>query len=274
MAERRIGIALGILGVKYVSLFASDTAAGSEDVRSFLEEDLGINCFVLVVGDRAVLQGLRTMFAPIIDGDTIPRLLRALPTLRSVPGVAALVDINTEPALFRRIFSDDMRALLNMAVQPSVNEFESVTDPFLRSFLKEIFLRPEMLDPSWLNSFRVLSARMGRGHQFAGQSAYLSLDPPDGARKLTERLTELGREHGIKGDFGYLVPIDNGTRAVMEYDFYYDQTNAEANKTMVTLLAKSKTALKELAAEGTIIWTGADLEGHGLARYQSYLFGR
>lgn len=272
IAHRRIGTALGILGTKYVSLFAGHTSAGSREIQTFLQDELGLEAFVLVIGARDALIGLERTVSPIIDSETIPKLLRALPRLRSDPAVSALVDLDSGPELYRRIFSEEMRPLLNMALHPSPEEFDSVPDEFQREFLRSVFARPEMTDPAWLNSFRILPARMGRSHQFVAQIGWLSMTPKK-IREFVSQLQVVARRHGVGGDFGYLVPIDHGTRAVSEFDFYYDPTSEPECARMVDVLADARKILSGLIERQTLVCTGADIGGKGLSRYQSYLYG-
>lgn len=144
----------------------------------------------------------------------------------------------------------------------------------MREYFKELYRRPEMYDPLWLNSFRILPVRMGRGQQFVSQIVWLPLEPATLVTEFSDRLSEVGKTFGIEGSFGYFVPIDYGTRAVAEFDFYYDQTNTQQCLAVTEALSECKHVLEELVDNGTIVCTGSDLIGQGMARYQSYLFGR
>jgi hypothetical protein len=42
---------------------------------------------------------------------------------------------------------------------------------------------------------------------------------------LNSELKRIGDAFHIKGEFGFLTPLDSGKRAVYEYDFYMDHTD-------------------------------------------------
>ena len=84
-----------------------------------------------------------------------------------------------------------------------------------------------MTDMVWLNMFRIVSARMSRRkHMFA----FLVYVPLDGGTRSTKSISGFARiaeAHGIDHDYGFLTPMDLGKRAILEYDYYLDHTDAE-----------------------------------------------
>lgn len=90
LAEKRIGVALGVIGTTYVSYFAGHTYASSKDIRALLEEGLGINCFLLIIGDQSILHSVRKIAGPVIDTKLTSKLLRALPNLHPTRDSACL----------------------------------------------------------------------------------------------------------------------------------------------------------------------------------------
>lgn len=274
LAEKRIGVAMGVLGSTYMSYFAGHTHASSEDIRLLLEKDLGINNFLLIIGDRSVLQAVREIAGPVIDANLISKLLRTLPVLRSGKGFGLLTDYGSGPAFYKEIFSEEMRPMLEMALESIDRDSNSLVKPSMNEFFKTLYRRREMFDPVWLNSFRILPARMGRGHQFASQVVYLPLEPGTLVADFSDRLSDVGKKYGIEGSFGYFVPLHQGIRAVAEFDYYYDQTNKQQCSAVTEVLSECKRIIKESVDKGAIVCAGSDLAGQGMTRSQSYLFVR
>jgi hypothetical protein len=89
-----------------------------------------------------------------------------------------------------------------------------------------------MTDLVWLSSFRILSSRMGRAQHVFAVIVYAPLDPPEVIGRLAADFAAIGARHGIRGDYGFVTPLDLGKRAVFEYDYYFDHTDPAAAETM------------------------------------------
>lgn len=64
---RRIGLAIGTLGVEYISAFIAPTRQLAADARDIFENRLGIAYMVLVIGDTYALQSIAEMGYPVIN---------------------------------------------------------------------------------------------------------------------------------------------------------------------------------------------------------------
>jgi hypothetical protein len=273
LAQRRVGVALGVMGTAYLAMFAGNSAAASAKVKRLLEEDLGVRCFLLVVGHGSVLASVKDVAAPVIGHATIAKLLRALPHLDSNPGLSAMMDAETGEELYKKVFSESMLPLLTLTLDAGPAGFEDVP-PDLRDFYRKLQRRDELSDPVWLNTFRILPARMGRGHQFVSQIGWVPLSPATAIRDFNDALAKVAERLALEGAFGYFVPIDHGTRAVVEFDFYFDGADSEARERVRIALADCALVIDELTRSQTVARRGSELVGQGMARYQSYLFER
>ena len=83
-----------------------------------------------------------------------------------------------------------------------------------------------MTDLVWLNMFRILSSRMGREKQFSVNIVYLPLEP-ELIREMSEGFKRIAERHGLEERSGFITPIDDGKRCILEYDYFFDQTDPE-----------------------------------------------
>jgi hypothetical protein len=242
-------------------------------IRETLERKLGIGACVVVLGDRAALRGIASFASPVLDRAFTCMLLRALPALYRDRGFQMLTEFEGGNGLFRELFTDEMRPMLELALRSSGAERSDV-DEDLRPFFEEFYARPDSSDPVWLNDFRILPARMGRGHQFVSRILYFSLDNPEPVLSACDRLATIGDQQGLRHGFGYLLPFSGGTRAVMEYDYYFDRTNTAEVQRMKAAMRESSAFIRTLDGTLGFVCSGETVLMQGLCRPESYLYGR
>jgi hypothetical protein len=224
-AVRRIGLAVGILGTEYISAFLSPTKKSAAEIKEVFRNRLGIEYLVLVIGDRYALQSVSAMGHPVFD----QRLFRAIFLgLLSLPSASWLDLLASFPAdePFSYLKIQGFAEIAETALSPSPAQLVMDTDPELRPFYERIYARPEMTDLVWLSMFRILSSRMGRDKQFSVNIIYLPLETVLIGEICAEFKGIAGR-HGLKNDLGFITPIDDGKRAILEYDYFFDQNDPD-----------------------------------------------
>ncbi len=226
--QRRIGLALGVVGAEYAAAFIAPTAASAQRLRNLFTRVLGIEGFVLVVGDRFALEAARTLAqGRVIDADFFRRLWLGLPSLIDNRLVGALEGYQGDRPAYEFLTQPEFRPIVESALKASPEALASLVDPDLREFFAEVYRRPEMTDLVWLNMFRILSTRMGREKHFVANIVYLPLDKKELLISVRDRFKEAADRHGIKNHYGFVVPLDFGKRALLEYDYYLDQTDPD-----------------------------------------------
>jgi hypothetical protein len=271
IARRRIGIGLGVVGPLYLSMFASTTAAAVPRVREVLERKLGIGALVLAIGDRASLGSISSFAGPVLDRTITSLLLRALPALDRERGLQMITEYEGGSGFYKELFSPEMRPILEMALRSCSTGNDDEIDEDMRQFFADFYARPESSDPVWLNSFRILPARMGRGHQFVSRILYFALEDAEPILNACRRLAEIGDRHDLRHGFGYLLPLDEGTRAVVEYDYYYDRTDARQLESMRKAMAESAGMIRGLVSSPGFVCSGESVLMQGLCRSETYL---
>ena len=222
MSQRRIGLAIGVLGGHYLSTFMSPSAALADTVRFSLTEAIGLNYMVFMIGDRFAREAVSAMQEVVIDQELFRMFMLGLPRLADDEWLDLVSGMDGDRPPYEILLQREMRPVLDAVLQPSPETAARQVDEDLREFYTKLYARPEMTDMVWLNMFRILSARMSRRkHMFA----FLVYVPMDRVDVIGQICTELGRiadDHGIDNDYGFLTPLDMGKRGILEYDYYID----------------------------------------------------
>lgn len=272
IGRRRIGFAAGLMGAEYVSVFPSSTFEVSRKFKSVLKERLGIEYMVMVLGDRYTLGVLRDMTDVVLDQKMIHTLLMGIPSLCHSRGVDLISELSDEKPLYKAIFKDEMRPLTEMALFSSPDSIAETVEADMKDFFKTLYQHAHMMDIVHLNMFRILSPRMGRGHSFAPKILYCPLDDLGLIGEICRGLRMIGDKHNLYNDFGYLVPLHNGKRAVMEYDYYFDSTNEEEKERVRNALAEAADTINTFSPEKAGLIGGEKLILQGLSRPETYLY--
>lgn len=270
IAARRIGLAIGVLGGEYLSVFLSPTQKLAKDVKDTFRNKLKIEYIVLVIGDKYTLQSIKEMGFNYFDKNLIRILNLGLPSLTSAKWID-LVNELTGDEPFSYLGLKHFPDLAEAALAPSSAQLVADVDPELRNFYERLYSRPQMTDPIWLNMFRIISARMGREKHVLAIIIYLPIDN----KLITDINTEFRRiadSHELKNDYGFITPLDDGKRCVFEYDYYIDQTDREDKKRAQQALMEAGMMIEKYSAEtGTVTWIRY-IFGQGFSRKESFLF--
>ncbi len=269
-AIRRIGLAIGVLGGGYISSFLAPTKQLAAEVRHVFEKTLGIAYLVLVIGDRYAIQSVLAMGGPVFDERLFKALCLGLPSLRSAEWPALLGGLSAqEPFSYLRI--KGFAEIAEAALAPSPATLAEAVDPDLRPFFEEIYGRPEMTDLVWLNMFRILSSRMGRDKQFAVNIIYLPLEA-DLICEISEGFRRIADRHGLANDLGFVTPLDGGKRCILEYDYFFDQTDPEEISRARRAAMDAGALIMEYSAKlGTIRWIRY-VVNQGFSRMENLLY--
>ena len=258
------------MGGEYSSAFLAPTRRLAAEAKNVLRNELGIAYFVLVIGDRYAVQSVQAMGYPFFDQKLFRALCLGLPSLRTVPWKDFLGELSArEPFAYLRLkgFSD----IAETALRPSPAAVAKAMDPDLAPFFERVYARPEMTDLVWLNTFRILSSRMGREKQFAVNIIYLPLDPAL-IDEICRGFKDIADRHGLDSDLGFISPIDGGKRCLLEYDYYFDQTDAEEiARTRQAVMEAGGLVMAYAAKTGTIRWI-RHIVNQGFARKENILY--
>jgi hypothetical protein len=269
-AVRRIGLAIGVLGVEYVSSFMAPTQELADEIKGILRETLGMACLVLVLGDQYALQSVRQMGHALIDQRLFRALSLGLPRLGNAGWLEILAQLSQDEP-FSYLRTEGFAELAETALAPSPAGLADAVAPDLRQFHQELYARPELTDLVWLNMFRITSSRVGREKHFFPILIYLPLECGL-INELCHEFREIARRHGIKNEIGFVTPIDSGKRCIFEFDYYVDQCDPEEISRVRLAVAEAGALIEEYSARiGTIRWLRYVLH-QGFCRKENLLY--
>jgi hypothetical protein len=271
-ARRRIGLALAVLGSEYVATFLAPTQEQAKKARSSFTERLGIRYLVLVIGDRHALGAVRAMGHPVIEQRLFRALALGLPGLQDAPWLDLLREFSdAEPFSYLRLprFFD----LAQAALAPSAQKLAAAVDEDLRPAFEELYARSEMTDLVWLNTFRIVSSRMGREKHFVALIVYAPIDRAL-LSELQEGFQRIADAQGLKNAFGFLTPIDDGKRCILEYDYFFQPDDPTEVGGMQQALQESAGFIGEISARtGTVRWMRF-VHNQGFSRPENLLYAQ
>lgn len=270
-ATKRIGLAIGILGGGYVSSFLAPTRKLAAEVRDVFEGKMGVAYLALVIGDRYAIQNVRAMGHPVLDQRFFKALTLGLPSFATADWPGILGGLRTsEPFAYLRL--QGFAEIAEAALAPSAANLAQAVDPELRLFFEEVYRRPEMTDLVWLSMFRILSSRMGRDRQFAVNIIYLPLEP-ELIAEINAGFKRVADRHGLPNDLGFITPLDSGKRCILEYDYFFDQTDPdEVSRARQAVMDAGALIMESAAKTGTIRWI-RHVVNQGFSRMESLLYG-
>lgn len=272
LGQRRIGLALAVLGAHYIATFLSPDETLAGKLKAALPGALGIEAVVFVVADRYGRDAIRKMVPTVIDSSLLRLLMLGLPKLVEPRWLDLVREYEGRARPFELLCRPDMRPVVEAVLQPSPETIAGAVPEALRPFYRELYARPEMTDMVWLNMHRIVSARMSRRkHMFA----FLVYVPPDRLDVIHEILGGFARvaeAHGIDHDFGFLTPMDFAKRAILEYDYYLDHTDPAEREKIGRAMPELDPWLDDLAARVPGVLSLKYVFSQGCSRKDNFLY--
>jgi hypothetical protein len=272
LSRRRIALALAVLGGHYISTFLSPSRELSDRIKDVLPETLGIRYLVFAVADYYGREAIRKMAGAVIDGKLFRAIMLGLPHLVD----EEIVDISRayqgNAPLYETLFKPEMLPVVEAILRPSPETIAGSVDEDLRDFYAGLYARPEMTDMVWLNTFRIVSARMSRRKHMFAFLVYVPLDKVEVISRIIAEFARIAAAHGIEHDYGFLTPMDFGKRAILEYDYYLDHTDAAEKKKIAEALVEIGPWLDDLAAKTKGVTFLKYVFSQGCSRKENFLY--
>jgi hypothetical protein len=275
LAQRRIGIALAVIGGHYLSTFISPSTELAAGVRMTLQDMMGIRYAVAVVCDSYAARAIREMTGnTVIDNRLFKMLMLGLPALEGGEWVELLRDLESDRSrpLYELLCKDEILPVLEAVLRPTPAAAASVVDEDLRTFYEDLYSRPEMTDARWLTMFRIVSSRMSRHRHMFAFLIYVPLDRPAVIRGIIDEFARFAGEQGISHDYGFLTPVDFGKRAVLEYDYYIDHTDPEEKQKIARAMLRVEPWLDRLSSETRGVKSLKYIFAQGCCRKETFLY--
>ena len=101
---------------------------------------------------------------------------------------------------------------------------------------------------------------------------YVPLDRIELINDINAMFKKVGDRYGIDNAYGFLTPMDFGKRAVLEYDYYIDQTDKSDAEKIEKAMAELGPMLEKLTSVTKGIKTMQYILSQGCARKEHFLY--
>jgi hypothetical protein len=247
LAQRNIGLSLAVLSSKYYSDFLCPTEAIARNFEYVMRTHLKIHYIVDVIGDTCDRRYIEEHASVIIDESMIKALFLSTPTLASLKDNPLFKAIQEEDDPVHAVFAGPLKPHLLKALHPSPEQLAATYPADLRDFFAGLYSRPEISDPVWLHTHRILPSRMLRQHMFMIRGGFLKADK-DLILKSHAVLAAVGEKYGLDHALGFISFYDEGRIAALEYDYYYDHTDPKVYERLNNAIVDS--LFGELSLDG------------------------
>jgi hypothetical protein len=157
-------------------------------------------------------------------------------------------------------------------LQPSPETVAAAVEEDMAGFYQSLYSQPAYTDVAWLNTCRIVSARMARHKHVFAFLVYVPLERVELIAQLNDEFERFGVAHGIDHDYGFLTPMDLGKMAVFEYDYYIDHTDPLEKEKAGALAAEVVPWLDELASSTIGVTWIKTFFSQGCARKEHVLY--
>lgn len=271
LGRRRIGAGIGVLGTEYLSTFIAPTEELAKKIRGVFGEDLGLGGLVVVMGDRYHLQAARQLAPAVLEQEVMAALILGLPSLGEDGFLDVLAGMEGDRLPYETLADPAMLPLIEAALEPSPEKIAAQVPKDLRESYQNLYRRPELTDMLWLNEFRIVSSRMGREGHVVAFILYVPLDDVGLIQSIHRAFLEISERCGVRGDFGFLTPLDEGSMAVLEWDMYLDHTDAQQAAAMRRAMEEAAKMICSFEAEDSRVLWIRWLFNQGFSRKESFL---
>jgi len=187
------------------------------------------------------------MGVAVMDEDLVRTVILGLPRLLDDGWLDLIGGYSGEKLPYELLCQPELRPLVEAVLQPSPETLAGAVEADLRSFYRALYRRPRYTDIAWLNTCRIVSARMARHKHVFAFLVYVPLERTELIAGLNAEFARVGEALGVSHDYGFLTPMDLGKRAVLEYDYYIDHTDPIEKDKAAAIVAEVVPWLDELA---------------------------
>ncbi len=124
----------------------------------------------------------------------------------------------------------------------------------------------------WLNSFRIVSSRMGREKHVLAFLAYVPLDQMALIKRIISEWEKVADSNGLEHHFGFLTPMDFGKRGILEYDYYLDHTDESDRERARKAMAALDPFFDELVRKNEGVMVMKYVFSQGCSRKENFLY--
>ncbi len=227
---------------------------------------------MVVLGNKHHLDAARDMADVVFEQELMRALILGVPALGEEGLIQIIRGMEGESKPYELLANPEMLPIIEAALDPSPEKISETVDPDLKAFYEKLYNRSELTDMLWLNTFRIVSSRMGRDGHLIVTVLYVPLDNIPQIEEIHEGFKELTLSSGVRGEFGFLTPIDHGAMGIFEWDMYLDHADSEEVRKMQKALERAVAMIEGFSKQDPrVLWIG-DVLNKGFSRKEAYLY--
>lgn len=249
LATRKIGLSLTLFSSKYLAEFICPTNEIAEDVDFIMKNHLKLHYVVDVIVDTYSKKIVEELADLVIDESMMKTLILGSPKLASLKDSQLLKTLSQEENPLKAIIAGPMKKILEEGLDPSPKQMAKAFDRDLQPFFEKLYAKPEMTDVVWLHDYRILPSRLMRQKMFLLRGGYLVADKQK-ILDLSNMLDETATKYHLQHALGFIVFINHGRFAFLEYDYYFDHLDPDARNRLNQSVGE--TLQRELRMKGLL----------------------
>jgi hypothetical protein len=234
--------------------------------------ELGIEYLVVVLGNKYHLQAAREMASTVLEQDVMQALMLGIPAFAEDGILQILQGAEGERKPYELLAKPEMLPLIETILDPSPERIADAVDSDLKVFYEKLYSRNELSNMLWLNTFRIVSSRMGRDGHLIVSIVYVPLDNLPQIEAIHKAFKALTADCGVRGEFGFLTPVDQGAMGIFEWDMYLDHADPVEVAKMQKAMAKVGPMLAEFSQKDSRVLWIMDVLNKGFSRKEAYLY--
>ena len=270
--KRHIGLGIGVLGGEYLSTFISPTSELAQTLRNVFSKELGIEYLVVVLGNKHHLDAARDMAPVVFEQELMKTLMLGLLGLGDEGVIQILRGMEGEEKPYELLAKPEMLPLIETALDASPERLAEAVDQDMKAIYQKLYNRTELTDMLWLNTFRIVSSRMGRDGHLIVSIVYVPLDNIPQVEAIHHAFKDLTQTYGVRGEFGFLTPVDQGAMGIFEWDMYLDHADPVEVEKMQKAMEKVGPMLEEFSRKDPRVLWIMDVLNKGFSRKEGYLY--
>ncbi len=270
--RRGIGLGIGVLGGEYLSTFTAPTAELARSMRGVFRNDMGIEYLVVILGNRHHLEAARELAPCVFDQELMTAFILGMTALAEGEIHEILRGLEGRKRPYEILSEPGMEVLVQAALDPSVKNLVSAVDGDMKDFYTHMYTKHDLTDMLYLNTFRSVSSRMGREGHVVAFILYVPLDDLEQIEGIHRSFSRIAEDCGVRGDFGFITPLDRGAMAVLEWDMYLDHTDPEQTASMQRAMGMAGEMIEEFSLKDPRVLWIRYLFNQGFARKESFLY--
>ncbi len=231
ISKKTIGKAMGLTSVECLSSVLCLTIEDEENFLDIAKDYLKINYGLLIILNQYELDYLKKEYPDLtfLSHETLKKIILGIPAITGPESMFLVESVMDEERPYEILFGEMLDYFLQkieMSPEEVSDLLSGVDDEILHKALCDLYFKPEFSDIQYWFNYRIISPRMNRKLHFFPNLLFTTFDDFELLEEIIQQYKKISKKYKIENHLCYIVPIDEGKRLSIEYDFFYDQNDS------------------------------------------------